>query len=291
YVFRIAVDAGGDPGARLARRPPDRHLLVLVRVPDRAPGRARARRLLAVRRLLPRVRYQGADVPVSHLAPRRARGGSHGRLGDPRRRAAQDGDLRVPPVCAAAVSGRRTAPRDPGGSGDARTDRDRVRRPGGDGPARLQEAHRLLVRGTPRLRDAGDLGPHAPERPGRPARDDQPRHLHGRAVLPGRDAVRAAPLPPDRRVRRYREGRAAARGYRVDRRVPRADPAPHGAGRQTAHPIGAARRRDVHGDQMSLDLTTTADLARALSPELTLTAAGMLALLVTAWRHTSARDL
>src|SRR5947207_6492209 len=42
---------------------------------------------------------------------------------------------------------------------------------------------------------------------------------------------------------------------------------------------------------MSLDLTTTADLARALSPELTLTAAGMLALLVTAWRHTSARDL
>ncbi len=133
YVFRIAVDAGGDPGARLARRPPDRHLLVLVRVPDRAPGRARARRLLAVRRLLPRVRHQGADVPVSHLAPRRARGGSHRRLGDPRRRAAQDGDVRVPPVRPAAVSGRRTAPRDPGGRGDARTDRDRVRRPGGDG--------------------------------------------------------------------------------------------------------------------------------------------------------------
>ncbi|PYO72180.1 MAG: hypothetical protein DMD64_12115 [Gemmatimonadetes bacterium] len=78
-------------------------------------------------------------------------------------------------------------------------------------------AHRLLLRGTPRLRDAGDLGPHAPKRPGRPARDDQPRHLHGRAVLPGRDAVRAAPLPPDRRVRRYREGRAAAGGGAHDR--------------------------------------------------------------------------
>src|SRR5207248_2263430 len=31
--------------------------------------------------------------------------------------------------------------------------------------------------------------PHAPERPGRPARDDQPRHLHGSAVLPRWDAV------------------------------------------------------------------------------------------------------
>jgi len=41
---------------------------------------------------------------------------------------------------------------------------------------------------------------------------------------------------------------------------------------------------------MSLDLTGTGDLVRALLPELTLTAAGMLVLLVTAWRHTSARD-
>jgi NADH-quinone oxidoreductase subunit N len=42
---------------------------------------------------------------------------------------------------------------------------------------------------------------------------------------------------------------------------------------------------------MNLDLTSTGDLARALSPELTLTAAGMLVLLVAAWRHTSTRDL
>jgi len=42
---------------------------------------------------------------------------------------------------------------------------------------------------------------------------------------------------------------------------------------------------------MNLDLTTTGDLARALLPELTLTTAGLLVLLVTAWRHTSARDL
>ena len=42
---------------------------------------------------------------------------------------------------------------------------------------------------------------------------------------------------------------------------------------------------------MSLDLTSTGDLVRALLPEVTLTAAGLLVLLVTAWRHTSARDL
>src|SRR2546430_2891700 len=48
---------------------------------------------------------------------------------------------------------------------------------------------------------------------------------------------------------------------------------------------------DLQGEGMGLAPTPAADLARALSPELTLTAAGMLALLVTAWRHTSARDL
>ena len=41
---------------------------------------------------------------------------------------------------------------------------------------------------------------------------------------------------------------------------------------------------------MNLDLTSSADLARALLPELTLTAAALLVLLVAAWRHTSARD-
>src|SRR3989440_4474572 len=41
---------------------------------------------------------------------------------------------------------------------------------------------------------------------------------------------------------------------------------------------------------MNLDLTSSADLARALLPELVLTAAALLVLLVTAWRHTSARD-
>ena len=41
---------------------------------------------------------------------------------------------------------------------------------------------------------------------------------------------------------------------------------------------------------MNLDLASSADLAHALLPELALTAAALLVLLVTAWRHTSARD-
>ncbi len=42
---------------------------------------------------------------------------------------------------------------------------------------------------------------------------------------------------------------------------------------------------------MTLDLATSHDLLRALLPELVLTAAGMVVLLVTAWRHHTAADL
>jgi len=42
---------------------------------------------------------------------------------------------------------------------------------------------------------------------------------------------------------------------------------------------------------MTLDLATSYDLLRALLPEIVLTVAGMVVLLVTAWRHHAARDL
>ena len=45
-----------------------------------------------------RVRDQGADVPVPHLAPAGPRRGADGRLDPPGRRAAQGGELRFPPV-------------------------------------------------------------------------------------------------------------------------------------------------------------------------------------------------
>ena len=62
--------------------------------------------LARLRGLLPGLRDQGPDVPVPHLAARRPRRGADGGLGDPGRRPAQDGRLRVHPVRAAALPGR-----------------------------------------------------------------------------------------------------------------------------------------------------------------------------------------
>ena len=48
-------------------------------------------------RVLPRLRDQGADVPVPHLAARRPHRRADGRLGDSGRRAPEDGHLRIHP--------------------------------------------------------------------------------------------------------------------------------------------------------------------------------------------------
>ena len=56
--------------------------------------------------VLRRVRHQGADVPVPHLAARRPRRGADGRLGDPGRRPAEDGHLRLHPLLPAAAARR-----------------------------------------------------------------------------------------------------------------------------------------------------------------------------------------
>ena len=72
-----------------------------IATPD--PGRPPDLALLG---LLPRLRDQGADVPVPHLAPRRPRRGADRRLRDPRRRPPEDGDVRLPPLLAADLSRR-----------------------------------------------------------------------------------------------------------------------------------------------------------------------------------------
>ena len=61
--------------------------------------------LVAVPRILPRLRDQGADVPVPHLAARRARRSADGGLGHPGRRPAEDGDVRLRPLLAAILPG------------------------------------------------------------------------------------------------------------------------------------------------------------------------------------------
>ena len=58
---------------------------------------------LALPRVRARVRGEGADVPAPHVAARRAHRGAHRRLGHPRRRAPQDGHVRLLPVRAAAL--------------------------------------------------------------------------------------------------------------------------------------------------------------------------------------------
>ncbi len=54
--------------------------------------------------VLLRLRHQGADVPLPHLAARCARRSAHGRLRDPGRRSAEDGNLRFHPLLAAVLS-------------------------------------------------------------------------------------------------------------------------------------------------------------------------------------------
>ena len=61
----------------------------------------------AVPGVLPRVRHQGAHVPLPHLAAGRPRGGAHGRLRDPGRRPAEDGHLRLRALPAAHRAPRR----------------------------------------------------------------------------------------------------------------------------------------------------------------------------------------
>src|SRR6266849_2589456 len=312
HLFRLAAHAGRDPGARLHRWPAHRGVLVFVRAPDDAHRRTRAARVLAVRRLLPGVRDQGADVPVPHVASRRTRGSAHGRVGAARGCPAQDGDLRVPAVRAAPVPGRRPASGGAAGHRGAFADRHPVRRLGGDGPARFQEADRVLIGRAPRLRDARHLSPDAPARAGRApgaARDvpDVPRRGHHRDgrrdrrrdVPASRAAARDFQSTRQEREReaggpvaaRDRSARAVARLHRVDRGVPEAHPPADGAERPAADSIGARQRGLVHGDPVSLDLANARDLLRALLPELTLTLVGMVLMLVIAWRHRTAADL
>ncbi len=58
---------------------------------------------LAVPGVLHRIRHQGPDVPVPHLAAGCARGGADRGFGHPGRRSAEDGNVRVRPLLAAVL--------------------------------------------------------------------------------------------------------------------------------------------------------------------------------------------
>ncbi len=119
-----------------------------------ASWRCRSRRreqLWLLRGLRARVRHQGAALPAAHLAARRARRGADRRLGHPRRRPPQDGDVRLPPLRAAALPARRRTRRRRCIVG-ARRGRHRLRRAGRDRAAGPEEAGRVLVGVAPGLR-------------------------------------------------------------------------------------------------------------------------------------------
>ena len=99
------------------------------------------------------VRDQGADGAAAHVAAGRARRGADGGIGDPRRRAAEDGDVRLHEARLSPVSrcDRRARPCDHGPGRDLH----RVRRVPRARAERHQEDHRLLVDQPPGLRDAG----------------------------------------------------------------------------------------------------------------------------------------
>ena len=145
---------------------------------------------LAVLRLLRRLRHQGADVPVPHLAAGRARRGANRRLGHPGGRPAEDGNVRAHPLLAAVL---------PGSCDDALgapvrhralADRHHLRRAGLADAEGHEEAGGVLVGQPPRLLHPRHLRaqPAGPERLG--AATDQPRHLHRRAVLDCRHSLR-----------------------------------------------------------------------------------------------------
>ena len=189
--------------------------------------------------VLPRVRGgvrdQGAALPVPHVAARRARRSADGGLGDPGRRAAEDGHLRADPVRVPAVPRR----------GDflralhrrARRDRHRLRRARRDGAARHEEAGGLQLGQPPGLRGARHLRAEREWHAGRGLPDGGARRQHRRPLPARRHAVRSAAHAPDLGIRWAERRRPAAdRGVpdhhalvdwpaepeRLHRRVPRA---------------------------------------------------------------------
>src|SRR5581483_5681594 len=91
------------PDTLLPTRHTVRHVYVRNRRTDEAKPAARVA-AVGVLGLLPGICDQGPDVPVPHVAAGCARGSAHRGLRDPGQRSAEDGDLRIYPLLAAAAA-------------------------------------------------------------------------------------------------------------------------------------------------------------------------------------------
>ena len=193
HAGRLAAHAGGHPGHRLRLRGRPRwrlHGRFRLRAAARLPllGRPPDRGLPG---LLPGLRHQGAHGALPHVAARCPRGGPHGRLGDPGRRPAQAGGLRLHPLLAAPLPARGAVVR--GADRRPVTDRHHLRRHRGPRPDRPQETHRLLVGEPHGLRDPGHLHLPAAGPSGRRAPDGQSRAHHRRPLPAGGGHLRTRP--------------------------------------------------------------------------------------------------
>ena len=188
HDVRIGADAGRLPRPVL----PDRRRELRFRTPDRSRRRYRPRRPgVDLRRHVRRVRRQGPDVPVPHLAARRPHPGAHPGFGDPGRDPAEARHLRLradrDPDAAAGCPGVGAGDRHP------RRDRHHLRRPRMPRPDRHEASDRVLVGGPHGVRDARHLDPHRDRHQRRPVRHGRPRSDHRHAVL--RRRLGQAPLP------------------------------------------------------------------------------------------------
>ncbi len=176
-------------------------------VPD--PQRAVRRPEVGLSRILPRLRREGADVPVSRLAARRADYGSDRRFGDAGCRLPEGGHLWVPSLLPADAARGVTVLRADGcRAGDRRH---RVRRARGARAERLETPRRILERELHGTRDARDVCADACRCHRKHGSTDQSRHLDWRVVPPCWHRVRASSHAGDCRVRRPVEGDASLR--------------------------------------------------------------------------------
>ena len=182
HAARLGADAAGDPRDLPANRV-DRHRVCAE------PRQPVFRRLaeMAVARVFRVVRGQGADVAGPYLAARRACRGADRGLGHPRRRAAEDGRLRVCPLFAADVPARLALFH----AADLCAERGRgdLHVAGGARADRHEKADRLFVDRPYGLCDDGHFCRDAGGGAGRGHPDAEPRPRVGRAV-----PVRRRPL-------------------------------------------------------------------------------------------------
>ena len=199
YAGGQRADAAGDSDVVLPALPPIRVLQLRDFGADEAESAdgAAAVGLLGV---LHRLRDQGADVPLPYVAARRTRGGTHGRLGHPGGGAAEDGDVRVPALLAAAVAAGEYGPDHRADSGDALVDRHYLRCAGLHHAGGLEEADCVFVGKPPWLLHVGNFLADAERDRGKRAAADQSRYLDWHALHGHRRDLRTPPHPRDRRV-------------------------------------------------------------------------------------------